>query len=66
MAIAEYVRKSRSVYCTAEQMIITASTQQGLYLATQILLDAGESAWVEDPLIRALPPHSTAPAAISG
>lgn len=48
-AIADYVRKSRSVHCTAEQVIITAGTQQGLYLATQILLDPGDRAWVEDP-----------------
>jgi GntR family transcriptional regulator / MocR family aminotransferase len=48
-AICEYVRKSRSVHCTPEQVIITSGTQQGLYLATQILLDAGETAWVEDP-----------------
>lgn len=48
-AICEYVRKSRSVYCTPQQIIITSGTQQGLYLATQILLDAGDTAWVEEP-----------------
>lgn len=48
-AVCEYVRKSRSVLCTPEQVIITSGTQQGLYLATQILLDAGDTAWVEDP-----------------
>lgn len=47
--ICEYVRKSRSVRCTPEQIIITSGTQQGLYLATQILLDTGDTAWVEDP-----------------
>ncbi|MFS2221961.1 PLP-dependent aminotransferase family protein [Pantoea sp. B65] len=47
--IAEYVRKSRSVHCTPDQVIITAGTQQGLYLAAQILPDAGEAVWVEDP-----------------
>lgn len=49
VAICEYVRKSRSVHCTPEQIIITSGTQQGLYLATQILLDKGDTAWVEDP-----------------
>ncbi|WP_435928638.1 PLP-dependent aminotransferase family protein [Dryocola sp. BD613] len=48
-AICEYVRKSRSVHCSPEQIIITSGTQQGLYLATQILLDSGDTAWVEDP-----------------
>ncbi|EOI1371097.1 PLP-dependent aminotransferase family protein [Serratia marcescens] len=48
-AICDYVRRSRSVNCTPQQILITAGTQQGLYLAAQILLDAGDSAWVEDP-----------------
>lgn len=48
-AIAEYVRKSRSVHCSAQQVIITAGTQQGLYLSTQVLLDDNDRAWVEDP-----------------
>lgn len=48
-AICEYVRKARSVHCTPQQIIITSGTQQGLYLATQILLDSGDSAWVEEP-----------------
>ncbi|CAI2129662.1 HTH-type transcriptional regulatory protein gabR [Serratia ficaria] len=48
-ALCEYVRRSRSVSCTPQQIIITSGTQQGLYLAAQILLDAGDAAWVEDP-----------------
>ena len=48
-AIAEYVRKSRSVRCHAGQVIITSGTQQGLYLATQVLLEEEDKAWVEDP-----------------
>lgn len=48
-AICDYVRRSRSVNCTPQQILITSGTQQGLYLAAQILLDAGDSAWVEDP-----------------
>lgn len=53
-AIADYVRRSRSVHCTAEQIIITAGTQQGLYLASQVLLGDGDTAWVEDPGYRGL------------
>lgn len=48
-AVAEYVRTSRSVQCSPEQVIITAGIQQGLALSAQILLDAGDAAWVEDP-----------------
>ncbi|WP_341319554.1 PLP-dependent aminotransferase family protein [Paraburkholderia sp. IMGN_8] len=53
-AVADYVRKSRSVRCEAEQVIITSGTQQGLYLSCQVLLDADASAWVEDPAYRGI------------
>jgi len=53
-AIAEYVRRSRSVHCSPEQVIITSGTQQGLYLCSQVLLEDGESTWVEDPVYRGL------------
>ncbi|EJM95601.1 PLP-dependent aminotransferase family protein [Herbaspirillum sp. YR522] len=48
-AIAEHVRKSRSCRCDAAQVIVTGGTQQGLYLACQVLLGKGQSAWVENP-----------------
>lgn len=53
-AIADYVRKSRSVRCEADEVIITSGTQQGLYLSCQVLLDADDSAWVEDPAYRGI------------
>ena len=53
-AIADYVRRSRSVRCNAEQVIITSGTQQGLYLSCQVLLDADDMAWVEDPAYRGI------------
>src|SRR5690606_27423865 len=48
-AVAEYVRRSRSVQCRSEQVIITTGTQQGLYIACQVLLGATDKVWVEDP-----------------
>ncbi|MGY3599317.1 GntR family transcriptional regulator/MocR family aminotransferase [Bradyrhizobium sp. USDA 4341] len=48
-AIADYVRKSRAVHCEPEQVVITAGTQQGLYLAGRVLLSAGDRVWTEDP-----------------
>ncbi|MGO4569889.1 PLP-dependent aminotransferase family protein [Rhizobium sp. 2YAF20] len=48
-AIADYVRKARAVRCSAEQVIITAGTQQGLFLAATVLLTSGDSVWAEDP-----------------
>lgn len=52
--IADYVRRSRSVHCTADQVIVTSGTQQGLYLSSQVLLDSDDIAWVEDPGYRGL------------
>lgn len=54
VAIADYVRKSRSVHCTPAQVIITAGTQQGLYLSCQILLEPADTVWVEDPAYRGI------------
>jgi GntR family transcriptional regulator/MocR family aminotransferase len=48
-AIAEYLVASRGVRCTPEQIIIVAGSQQGLDLATRVLLDIGDKAWMEDP-----------------
>ncbi|MBR0797889.1 PLP-dependent aminotransferase family protein [Bradyrhizobium jicamae] len=48
-AIADYVRKSRGVHCAAEEVVITAGTQQGLYLAGRVLLARGDHVWAEDP-----------------
>lgn len=53
-AIAAYVRRARSVRCEAAQVIVTSGTQQGLYLATQVLLGEGERAWVENPAYRGI------------
>ncbi|WP_176158993.1 PLP-dependent aminotransferase family protein [Burkholderia multivorans] len=53
-AIADYVRRSRSVRCEADQVVITSGTQQGLHLATQVLLGAHDRAWVENPAYRGI------------
>jgi GntR family transcriptional regulator / MocR family aminotransferase len=53
-AIVAYARKSRSVHCEAGQVIITSGTQQGLYLACQVLLGSKDQAWVEDPAYRGI------------
>jgi GntR family transcriptional regulator / MocR family aminotransferase len=48
-AMATYLKATRGVQCEAEQVIVTTGTQQGLYLAAQALLSAGDRVWIEDP-----------------
>ncbi len=48
-AIAGHLGTTRGLSCRAEDIVITAGSQQGIALAAQLLLDAGDAAWVEDP-----------------
>jgi GntR family transcriptional regulator/MocR family aminotransferase len=48
-AIAGYLRNARAVACTADQVMVVSGTQHALDLAARVLLDPGETAWVEDP-----------------
>ena len=48
-AIADYVRVSRAVKVDVEQVLITAGTQHSLDLCAQMLTDAGDRVWVENP-----------------
>ncbi len=47
--LSVYLRASRGVNCTPEQIIITSGSQQGLYLLSALLLDPGDQVWVESP-----------------
>jgi GntR family transcriptional regulator/MocR family aminotransferase len=51
-AIADYLAAARGVRCSAEQIVLTSGTQQGLWLAVHVLADPGDVAWVEDPCYR--------------
>lgn len=48
-AIARYLGRARGVCCQPEQVIIVSGSQQALDLCARVLLDDGDSAWVEDP-----------------
>ena len=47
--LAEYLRVSRSVRCSAEQILITAGTQQSLDLCARLLADSQDMVWMENP-----------------
>jgi GntR family transcriptional regulator/MocR family aminotransferase len=47
--LAEYLRGARGLRCEAEQVLITAGTQQAIDLAIRLLLKPGDEVWVEDP-----------------
>lgn len=46
---ATYLTTARGVRCTADQVVIVSSSQQGLACAAQVLLDPGDAAWIEEP-----------------
>ena len=48
-AIAEHLGLVRAVHCDPEQVLVITGSQQGLDLVARILLDPGDSAWVEEP-----------------
>ncbi|XQM27861.1 PLP-dependent aminotransferase family protein [Burkholderia gladioli] len=48
-ALADYLRTSRSVRCSPEQIVITTGIHQSIDLATRLLTDPGDVIWTEDP-----------------
>jgi len=48
-AVAAYLAVSRGVRCTAGQIIIVNGSQQALSLIAHVLLDPGDSVWIENP-----------------
>jgi GntR family transcriptional regulator/MocR family aminotransferase len=48
-ALAGYLRAARAVRATADQILVTSGSQQALDLATRVLLEPGDAAWIEDP-----------------
>jgi GntR family transcriptional regulator/MocR family aminotransferase len=48
-SIAEYLGSVRAVRCKASQILITTGSQQGLQLSAQVLLNANDRVWIEEP-----------------
>ncbi|WP_347909798.1 PLP-dependent aminotransferase family protein [Pseudomonas grandcourensis] len=51
--IAAYLRSSRGMQCTAEQILITSGAQQGISLCAQLLVEPGDRVAIENPGYRA-------------
>ncbi|GFM88685.1 GntR family transcriptional regulator [Pseudomonas cichorii] len=51
--VALYLRSSRGLHCSAEQIVITSGAQQAISLCAQLLLEAGDGVAVENPGYRA-------------
>ena len=49
MVIAEYLSASRGIRCRPHQVIVVSGSQQGIDLATRVLVDEDEEIWIEDP-----------------
>ncbi len=48
-ALAAYLGTARGVRCDWEQILIVSSSQQALDLSARLLLDPGDSVWIEEP-----------------
>ena len=48
-AIADYLRVSRAVNLSVDQVLITSGTQQSIDLCARLLTDHNDCAWVENP-----------------
>ncbi|HKS15064.1 MAG TPA: PLP-dependent aminotransferase family protein [Pseudomonas sp.] len=51
--VAAYMRRSRGLSCSAEQIVITSGAQQAISLCAQLLLAPGDRVAVENPGYRA-------------
>ena len=51
--IAAYLRSSRGMQCSAEQIVITSGAQQAISLCAQLLVEPGDGVAVENPGYRA-------------
>lgn len=48
-AICDYLRSSRAVHCEPDQIMVVSGSQQALDITARVLLDSGDSVWVEEP-----------------
>ncbi len=53
-AVATYLGSARGVVCEWKQIVILSGTQQAFDIIANILLDPGDSVWVEEPSFRGI------------
>ena len=47
--ISDYLGTARGVRCDPQQIMIVSGSQQALEIASRVLLDAGDTVWIEEP-----------------
>ena len=47
--ISHHLKAARFLQCTSDEVIMTSGSQQSLDLLARVLLDQGDSVWIEDP-----------------
>jgi GntR family transcriptional regulator / MocR family aminotransferase len=47
--ISNYLRTARGVRCDPQQIMIVSGSQQALEIASRVLLDSGDTVWIEEP-----------------
>ncbi len=47
--ICQYVQSTRGLSCQSEQIVIVNGTQQAINLTTRVLLQEGDTVWLDDP-----------------
>jgi GntR family transcriptional regulator/MocR family aminotransferase len=48
-AVAAYLRTARAVSCEADHIMVVSGSQQALEITARVLLDPGQSVWIEEP-----------------
>ncbi len=48
-AICDYLRTARAVHCEPSQIMVVSGSQQALEITARVLLDPGDSVWIEEP-----------------
>jgi len=48
-AISKYIRTTRGLHCSEQQVLIVNGTQQAINLAAHVLLQKGDEVWLDEP-----------------